>query len=244
MAFQKQSSVPGAGKPKMKGNSRKSAVIGLISAVVVICIAFAIPFIKVPVEVVGTYTEAQPNEYKEEAYAEREPYTVKTTDEVTDRKSETFYDNTLVELGRRVMLDRWGTEVYFTIDLSGKPNPVISGSWEVEDFPNAFYVTITDPGPHSVYKYKGAEHATQSDDFEFVPAYSGMYVIRFSTDYIRLSKYARLTLVLQWDETVTKTTERTEYRIVTKYHQVPVQVEKQETVTKYERVSIWGLLFK
>jgi len=226
-------------EPKARGNSWKPIAIGLGSAIVIICIAFAIPFIKVPVEVVATYTET---EYKQEAYTEREPY--KVTGGVTERKSETFYDGTLVELGRRVMPDRWGTEVYFTIDLKGKSNPVASGSWEVEDFSNAFYVTATDPNFNIVYKYKGSEVATQSDDFQFVPNYSGMYAMRFSTDYIRTGKYARLTLVLKWDETVARTTERTEYREVTKYRQVPVEVEKQKTVTKYEKVSIWGLLFR
>jgi len=241
MVFQKQDDIYEE-KPKVKWGGWKFAIIGLTLAIVIICVVFVIPFKKVPVEVVETYTET---EYKEEAYTEREPYTVKVTEgEATGRKSETFYDGSLVELGRRVMPDRWGTEVYFTIDLSGKPSPVASGSWEIEDFVNAFYVTITDPRFNQVYTYKGSEVAPQSDDFQFVPKYSGMYLMRFSTHYIRADKYARLTLVLSWDGAATTTTERTEYREVTKYRQVPVQVEKQRTVTNYKRVSIWGLLFR
>jgi hypothetical protein len=191
----------------------------------------------VPVEGVETYTAT---EYKQEAYTEREPY--KVTGGVTEKKSETLYDGSLVELWRRIMPDRWGTEVYFTVDLEEKSNPVVSGSWKIEDFPNSFYVVITDPGFHQVYKYQGSEVAPQSDDFQFVPKYSGMYLMRFSTEYKRISRYARLTLVLNSDETVTKTTERTEYREVTKYRQVPVQVEKQRTVTNYKRVSFWRFL--
>jgi hypothetical protein len=71
-----------------------------------------------------------------------------------------------------------------------------------------------------------------------------MYVMRFSTVYIRLVKYARLKMVFKWDEVVTKTTERTESKQVTKYRQVPVEVTKQRTVTKYERVSVWRSLLK
>ena len=226
-------------EPTGKGNGWKSIAIGIGAAIVIICSIFAIPFMKVPVDVVETYTET---EYKQEAYTEREPY--KVTGEVTEKSSETLFDGTLVELWRRIMPDRWGTEVYFTIDLQGKPNLVVSGSWEIEDFPNAFYVVITDPGFHQVYTYKGSEVAPQSDDFQFVPKYSGMYLMRFSTEYKRVIKYARLTLVLSWDEAATTTTERTEYREVTKYHQVPVQVQKQRTVTEYKRVSFWGFLFR
>jgi hypothetical protein len=238
MAFQKQDDIHEE-EPKVKWSGWKPIVIGISVAIVIICIIFAVPFLKMPLEVVETYTET---EYKEEAYTEREPY--KVTGEVVEKSSETLFDGTLIELGRRIMPDRWGTEVYFTIDLSGKPNPVASGSWEIEDFVNAFYVTITDPRFNQVYTYKGSEVAPQSDDFQFVPKYSGMYLMRFSTHYIRADKYVRLTLVLSWDGAATTTTERTEYREVTKYRQVPVQVEKQKTVTKYKRVSIWGLLFR
>ena len=225
-------------EPTGRGNSWKSIVIGVSAAIVIIFILFAVPFIKVPVEVVETYTET---EYKQEAYTEREPY--KVTGQVTEKSSEALFDSSLVELWQRIMPDRWGTEVYFTIDLEGKPNPVISGSWEIEDFPNAFYVVITDPGFHEVYSYKGSEVAPQSDDFQFVPEYSGMYLMRFSTEYKRIRKYARMTLVLSWDEAATMTTERTEYKEVTKYRQVPVEVQKQRTVTNYKRVSFWRFLF-
>lgn len=242
MTYQNQNTVHGEGEPGGKGNIWKAITISLVSIVVVICIVFfAIPLVKVPVQVVENYTET---EYKEEAYTESEPYTTQVTTEVTESKSETLYDGSLVELWRRVMPDRWGTEVYFNIDLIGRSNPVVSGSWEIGEVSNTFYVTVTDPGFTQVYKHWGVQGAAQSDDFEFIPKLSGMYVMRFSTDYIRLVKYARLKMVFKWDEVVTKTTERTESKQVTKYRQVPVEVTKQRTVTKYERISIWRSLLK
>lgn len=242
MTYQNQNTVHGEGEPGGKGNIWKAITISLVSIVVVICIVFfAIPLVKVPVQVVENYTET---EYKEEAYTESEPYTTQVTTEVTESKSETLYDGSLVELWRRVMPDRWGTEVYFNIDLIGRSNPVVSGSWEIGDVLNTFYVTVTDPGFTQVYKYLGSQGTAQSDNFEFIPKLSGMYVMRFSTDYIRLVKYARLKMVFKWDEVVTKTTERTESKQVTKYRQVPVEVTKQRTVTKYERVSVWRSLLK
>ncbi len=230
----------GAWQLAIKGNIWKLAVIGLALTIVVICIIFAIPFNKVTVEVVETYTET---EYKQEAYTELESYTVEATEEATERRAETLYDATLIQLGRRVIPDRWGTEVEFDIDVENRLNPVVRGSWKVEDFSNAVYVTITDPDLSLVYTYLGSQGALQSGYFEFVPKRSGMYLVRFSSDYVRINKYARLTVVLKWDETVTGTSKRTETREVTKYRQVPVEVEKQRTVMKYKKVSTWELIF-
>jgi hypothetical protein len=240
MTYQNQSTFPRGGGPGGKESIWRTIAIGLGSIVAVICILlFAIPLVEVPVQVVENYTET---EYKDEAYTESEPYTTQVTTEVTESKSETLYDGSLVELWHRVMPDRWGTEVYFSLDLTGKSNPVVSGSWEIDDVFNTFYVTITDPGFTHVYKYLGSQSTAQSDDFEFTPKLSGIYVMRFSTDYIRLIKYARLTMVFKWDEITTETTEHTDYNQVTKHHQVPVKVTKQRTVTKYERVSVWRFL--
>ena len=66
--------------------------------------------------------------------------------------------------------------------------------------------------------------------------------VSMGCDYVRLIKYARLTMVSNWDEITTKTTERTDYKQVTKHRHVPVEVTKQRTVTKYERVSAWTFL--
>jgi hypothetical protein len=239
MTYQNQSMVPRGG-PGGKGSSWRAIAIGLGSIVAVIFIfLFAVPLVEVPVQVIENYTET---EYKDEAYTESEPYTTQVTTEVKESKSETLYDGSLVELWHRVMPDRWGTEVYFSLDLIGKSNPVISGSWEIGDVFNTFYVTITDPGFTHVYKYLGPQSTAQADDFEFIPELSGIYVMRFSTDYVRLIKYARLTMVFNWDEITTETTERTDYNEVTKHRQVPVKVIKQRTVTKYERVSLWRFL--
>jgi hypothetical protein len=230
----------GGGGPGGRGRSWRAIAIGLGLIVAVFFIfLFAVPLVKVPVQVVENYTET---EYKDEAYTESEPYTTQVTTEVTESKSETLYDGSLVELWHRVMPDRWGTEVYFSLDLIGKSNPVVSGSWEIGDVFNTFYVTITDPRFINVYQYRGSQSTAQSDDFEFTPKLSGIYVMRFSTDYIRLIKYARLTMVFKWDEITTETTERTDYNEVTKHRQVPVKVTKQRTVTKYERVSVWRFL--
>ena len=224
----------------MKLNIRRFAAIGLALTTVAICIIFAIPLNEVAVEVVETYTET---EYKEEAYTELESYTVGVPKDPSERKSQTLFDAALIELGRRVIPDRWGTEVDFDIDIENKLNPVVLGSWEIEDFSNAVYVTITNPHLKLAYAYLGSQGVSQSDEFRFVPKRSGEYLLRFSSDYVRIGKYARVTAVLEWDEAVAGTTTRTETREVTKYREVPVEVEKQRAVTKYYKVSMWELIF-
>src|SRR4030066_252334 len=113
--------VPGGGS-RGKWDMWRIIAISLGAVVVVLCILFfAVPLVKVPVQVVENYTET---EYKDEEY-------------------------------------------------------------------NTFYVTITDPAPMNVYQYRGMQAAPQEDDFEFIPKLSGAYVMRFSTDYVRLVKYGR-----------------------------------------------------
>ncbi len=221
-------------------NPWKASAIGLACVIVLVCIIFALPLVKVPVQVTEKYTET---EYQQEAYTESEPYTVQVTSPSTEDKSQTLFDGSLVVLWHQILPDRWGTELDFDIDLGGKSNPVVTGSWEIADVTNTFYVTITDPGYIDVYKFRGIQNAPQSDNVEFIPKLPGTYVMRFSSDFVRLTKYARLSMVLKWSEPITVNEQRTESRDVTKYRQVPVQVPKERTVTQYKFISIWSKLF-
>jgi len=40
------------------------------------------------------------------------------------------------------------------------------------------------------------------------------------------------------------TDQKIEQRVITKYREVPVQVQKQRTVTQYQKISIWEILLK
>jgi len=224
-------------KPK-SANTWRAVALFLVFIILLVGLGFSVPLVNVPVTTTETYTET---EYKEEAYTVVE--TTPTAGAATN--SITFFDETLFEMGASVMPDRWGTEARFKLDIAGRTNPRVIGSWVVENFPFAVYVTIVNPNSIFVYQYKGPEASPQSHDFEFVPTVPGVYTIRFSSDYIRLSRYIRLTLALKWDEpssgAVSQAATTTE---VTKYRQVPVQVQKQRTVVKYEKVSVWQLLFK
>lgn len=228
-------------KPQ-SANTWRAVAISLVLIILLIGIGFAVPIIKVPVATTETYTET---EYKEEAYTVVETTPAQTATAGTATKSITFFDGTLFEMGARVMPDRWGTEARFKLDIAGKTNPRVAGSWIVENFPFAVYVTVVNPNNIFDYQHRGLEASPQSDDFEFVPTVPGVYTMRFSSDYVRISKYARLTLALQWDEPSSGIApQNTTTKEVTKYRQVPVQVQKQRTVVKYEKVSVWQLIFK
>jgi len=212
----------------------------IILLVLAVVLVFSLPIIQIPVQVLETYYET---EYQEEPYTEVETYTVKTTVGSTGGNSLTIFDDHLINLGASVIPDRWGTEVPFKLDVEGKSNAFVSGNWEVENFTHAIYATVTDPRSNIVYQHRGAEASRQADNFYFAPNISGTYVFRLSSTYVRLAKYGRLTLVMEWGGASTQATDQVKTREVTKYRQVPIQVEKQRTVTQYRKGSVWEALF-
>lgn len=225
----------GAGKSR-----RRLVYIIIILFVLALVLIFSLPIIQIPVQVTETYFET---EYKEEPYTETETYTVKTTAGSNGGNSQTLFDDALINLGASVMPDRWGTEVPFELDVEGKSNVSVSGNWEVENFSHAIYATITDPMYNIVYRHRGVEASNQADSFYFAPKIAGTYTFRLSTTYVRLAKYGRLTLVMEWRGASTQTTDQVKTREVTKYRQVPVQVEKQRTVNQHRKGSVWEALF-
>lgn len=241
MTYQNQDEIPSLEEPRAKGNVWKAVAIALVPIIVIICIVFTIPFVNRPVQVVETYTDT---ESKEEPYTESEPYTTQVTEQVTQSGYYTLYDNALSEI-RRILPYVWVAEFYFSLDIIGKSNPVVSGSWEALNTHKQFYVTIDDPNFNRVYKSLGEVGRAQSDKIEFIPKVSGLYYLRFQTEAPRIvPTYVRLTIALKSDEVSTITTERTETKQVTKYRQVLVDVTKERTVTKYEKVPLWKYLFK
>jgi hypothetical protein len=102
------------------------------------------------------------------------------------------------------------------------------------------YVTIVAPISRIVYQYIGIPDSPQL--VEFVPPISGIYTIRFSSVYKRLLSCVVLDMVLGSGDS-TKVTEQIKTREVTKYREVPVEVEKKRTTTSYKKGSVWQALF-
>lgn len=227
-------------KVKAGGNRSRLIITLVVLAVLAIIVFFSLPVVQIPVEVTETYYDT---EYQEEPYTEIETYTVPTTNGSGSDNSKIIFYDYLVELVTSVITDRWGTALKFNVDIEGKASPLISGHWGILDYNHAMYVTIVDPISRIVYQYRGAEASPQLDDFEFVPTMSGMYIIRFSSIYKRLGKYARLDMVLEWGGGSTQVTEQVKTREVIKYREVPVEVEKKRTTTNYKKGSVWQAIF-
>jgi hypothetical protein len=214
-----------------------SIIILLVLAVVLI---FSLPIIQIPVRVTETYFET---EYKEEPYTEIETYSEEATSGSTGGNSQIIFEDALISLGAPIIPDRWGTEIAFNLDIEGKTNVIVRGNWKVENFSHAIYATITNPRYHIVYQYRGATATSQEDSIEFPANIPGIYIFRLSSDHVRLAKYGRLTLAMEWGGTSEQATEQVKTREVTKYREVPVKVEKERTVTQYSKGSVWEALF-
>jgi len=227
---------------KTSSEQRRSRLVLFIIILLVLAIVliFSLPIINIPTSVTETYFET---EYKEEPYTETETYTVGTTAGSTGGNSRIIFDDILISLGEPIIPDRWGTEIPFDLDIEGKTNPIVRGNWKVENFTHTIYATITNPRYHIVYHYLGAAASSQEDSIQFSPNVSGTYVFRLSSDHVRLAKYGRLKLVMEWGGASTQGTDQVQTREVTKYRQVPVKVEKERTVTEYRKGSVWDALF-
>ena len=198
----------------MKGNTWKFTKIGIGSAVVLVSAVFAIPLKSVPYQIIETYYAT---ETKQESYVDREPYVVEELRE----KSETIFD------GHRYMVPS-GVVIPLKID---KPDVQLVASIK-NDIPVAFQIYSL-PSGHIIYEKLGITDKTLT-----ISLSEGNHKAVFRESVV-WGKEIYLCLVTEW----TELEEITKYKDVTKYREVPVQIEKQRTVTQYEKKSIWQLIF-
>lgn len=152
-------------------------------------------------------------EMETESYVVKEPY---VTEEMLE-KSTVFFNGFGI-----VVPD--GFDIPFFID---KPNAQLA-------------VTFHNPFPGGLYIYSAGriiyEKLGNQGTFE-IPLPEGTYKAKFREN-LMWGEQVYVRLVVKWTELeeVTRYKERTEYR------EVPVEVEKQRTVTTYQKVSIWELI--
>ena len=153
-------------------------------------------------------------EMKRESYVVDEPY---VTEELRE-KSETIFD------GIRIVVPG-GVDIYFYVD---KPDVRLAARFECP-IPGGFYVYSS--SGRIIYEELGAQGA-----FE-IPLPEGKYKARFRESAM-WGEQVYIRLAIKW----TEIEEVTVHKEVTEYREVPMQVEKQRTVTRYEKVSIWEWL--
>jgi hypothetical protein len=155
-------------------------------------------------------------EMKSEPYTVNEPY----TEEELVEKTEVVFDE------KRLSVPL-GINIPFEVD---KPDTTLTVHFS-SPVQGAFYIFSS--ASHLLYEQYG-----ERGDFEMqLPV--GTYTGRFSEN-TSWSEEIYIRMTLKW----TETEEKTLYREVTKYREVPVQVEKQRTTTEYKKVSLWVALFK
>jgi hypothetical protein len=151
----------------------------------------------------------------------KEPYTVIEpfiTEQLNEKTRILFNDFRIVVPA--------GVNVPFTID---KPNARLTGSFE-NSVPGGFYI-------YSFVNHIVFEKLGDRGNFE-ISLPEGNYRALFRENLL-WSEHVYIFLAMKWSEidNVTK------YREVTRYREIPVEVEKKAAVIEYDKVSMWKFIF-
>ena len=196
-----------------KSDNWKPLVGGIITAVVLIAIIFALPLKVVSTETTETYYVT---EMKQEAYSVSEPYVTEEVYEKTEVFADGFY--TVVPSG---------IVTPFNID---KPDAHLVGKFE-NSIPGSFVImTATNRIMWETFGNRGSID---------LPLAQGQYRAKFQEN-VMWGEDCYIYLAMKW----TETQQVTKYKEITKYREVPAQVEKQRTIIKQNRISIWAQIFK
>ena len=152
---------------------------------------------------------------KQEPYLVKESYIVK---ELID-KQETIFDGTPFSVP-------YGISVPLSIT---KSYAQLIGHFEL---PGSGGIRIYLPSGKTLYELLG-----QRGDFQ-ISLPKGEYTV-ILRDSMVWGQPVYLSLIVKW----TELGDVTKYREVTKNRDVPVQVEKQRTITRYRKASLWELIF-
>jgi hypothetical protein len=188
-----------------------------VAGIITAFVLIAILF-SLPLKVIFTETTETyyVTEMKQEAYTVSEPY---VTEEAYE-KNKVFADGFYKVIPSGIIIP-------FNID---KPNAQLVGKFE-NTIPGSF-VIITTPN-RILWETSGSRG---NIDLLISP---GEYLARFQEN-IMWGEDCYIYLAVKW----TETQQVTKYNEIAKYREVPVQVEKQRTIVKKDRISIWKQVFK
>ena len=154
-------------------------------------------------------------ETKEEAYTANEPYETREPVE----KTKVLFDES------RIVVPL-GVNIPFKID---KPDAELLVHFN-NPIPGAFYIFTS--ASHLLIEKFGSKA-----DFQlYIP--EGNYTARFSENAV-WGETVYIRMVMKWTEIETKV----QFKEVTKYRDVPVEVKKQRVITKYKKTSMWESFF-
>ena len=152
----------------------------------------------------------------------QEPYTVSEPN-----MAEEVYENTKVFADGFYKVVPKGIIIPFYID---KPDAQLVGKFE-NPIPGSFVImTATN---RIIWETLGSRGTVE------LPLSPAQYRAKFQEN-VMWGEDCYIYLAMTW----TETQQVTKYKEATKYREVPIQVEKQRTTTKQERISIWEQVFK
>lgn len=171
-----------------------------------------------PLKTVSTETTETyyTTEIKQEPYMVIEPYVTREVYEQTKVFADGYYKVVPSGIIIPVYIDRPDAQ------LIGKFENPIPGSFVILTTPNRI-----------IWETFGSRG---NIDLLISP---GQYLARFQEN-IMWGEDCYIYLAMKW----TEAQEVTKYKEITKYREVPVQVEKQRTIIKQDRISIWKQIFK
>jgi len=188
-----------------------------VAGIIAAFVLIAIVF-ALPLKIISTETTETYYviETKQEAYTVSEPYLTEEVQEKIDVFADGFY---------KVLPS--GITIPFNIDkpdaeLVAKFENPISGS----------FIIITAPR-RIIFETYGS----RGDINLLIPP--GQYQARFQ-ESVMWGEDCYIYLAVKW----TETQQVTKYNEITKYREVPVQVEKQRTIVNKDGISIWEQIFK
>jgi len=188
-----------------------------VAGIVTAFVLIAIVF-ALPLKVITTETTETyyVTEMKQEAYSVSEPYVTEEAYEKTNVFADGFY---------KVIPS--GIIIPFNID---KPDAQLVGRFE-NPIPGSF--AIITAANRILWETLG----TRSNIDLTLP--QGQYRARFKEN-VMWGEDCYIYLAMKW----TETQQVTKYKETTEYQEVPVQVEKQRTIMKQDRISVWEQIFK
>ena len=189
----------------------------LVGGIITAFVLIAIIF-ALPLKVISTETTETyyVTEMKQETYSESEPYVAEEVYEKTEVFADGFY--TVIPSG---------IIIPFNID---KRDAQLVGKFE-NSIPGSF-VIIT--AANRIMWEKFGNRGSID-----LPLPQGQYRARFQEN-IMWGEDCYIYLAMEW----TETRQVTKYKEITQYREAPVQVEKQRTIIKQNRISIWEQIFK
>ncbi|MBM4445800.1 MAG: hypothetical protein FJ023_00370 [Chloroflexi bacterium] len=189
----------------------------LVAGIITAFVLIALVF-ALPLKVISTETieTYYVTEMRQETYSVSEPYAAEEVYEKTNVFADGFY---------KVIPS--GIIVPFNID---KPSAQLVGKFE-NPIPGSFVIITA--ANRILWETFGTQGSID------LPLSQGKYRARFQEN-VMWGEDCYIYLAMSW----TETQQVTKYKEIIKYREVPVQVEKQRTITKQNRISIWEQIFK